>query len=72
MAELPIAPFERILKNAEKNIRVSEKAAEEFSNFIEEFSREAAREIAEIAKHSGRNTILDRDVKIVVRKLMKK
>ena len=72
MQKLPIAPFERILKDSEKNIRVSDKAAKEFAEFIEDFSKELAREIAEIARHSGRRTILDRDVKIIAKKTSKK
>ena len=72
MSKLPIAPFERILKESENNIRVSEKAASEFAEFIEDLAKDVAREISEIAKHSGRNTILERDVKIIAKKLNKK
>ncbi len=72
MPRLPIAPFERILKESEKNIRVSQPAAVAFTEFIEEFSKELAREIAEIARHANRKTILDGDVKIIVKRVGKK
>lgn len=72
MAKLPIATFERILKESEKNIRVSNKAAIAFTEFIGDFSKELAREIAEIARHAGRKTILEGDVKIIVKRVSRR
>lgn len=72
MPKLPVAPFEKILKDSEKNIRVSAPAARAFTEFVEEFSRELAREIAEIARHAGRKTILPPDVAIIVKRVGKR
>ena len=64
MAKLPLAPFEKILKESRKGIRVSESAAREFVFLVNEISKELAQDCAELAEHAGRKTILDMDVKL--------
>ena len=64
MAKLPLAPFEKILKEAEKDIRVSDSASRQMVEVIGEISREIARDAAEFARHAGRKTILHSDVKL--------
>lgn len=68
MPQLPLAPFERILKESEKHIRVSDAATQAFVEVVEEFSKELAREIAELARHAGRKTIKAEDVKMAVKR----
>ena len=63
MAKLPIAPFEKILKESRKGVRVSESAAKEFVFLVHEISKEIAQDCAELAEHANRKTILDMDVK---------
>ena len=64
MGRLPLAPFEKILKDSEKDIRVSEPGAREFVELIEGIAKEIARESAELSRHAGRKTILPEDVKL--------
>lgn len=65
---LPLAPLERILKKAGAK-RVSEDALKEFSNVLEDQLTKIATEAALLAKHAGRKTIIDEDVRIARRKL---
>jgi histone H3/H4 len=69
MAEiLPAAPFERILKKAGAK-RVSQEAMDEFANVMEVNILRIAEEAVLIAKHAGRKTIIDDDVRYAKRKL---
>lgn len=67
MGELPLAPFERILKKAGAK-RVSKSAMKEFAIVMEEKLLKIASEAAVLAKHAGRKTIIDEDVRIARRK----
>ncbi|MBI4019942.1 MAG: NFYB/HAP3 family transcription factor subunit [Candidatus Aenigmarchaeota archaeon] len=71
MGRLPLAPFEKMLKDSEKRIRVSKEATVAFAEFVEEFSRDMSRDIAELARHARRKTILADDVKIAVKRFRK-
>ena len=64
MAKIPLAPFEKILKESRKGIRVSDSASREFVFLINEIAKEVAQECAELAEHANRKTILDVDVKL--------
>lgn len=64
---IPKAPCARILVNAGAK-RVSDSAAAAFSDTIEEIAMEIAEQAARIAKHSGRKTVLEDDVKLAARK----
>jgi histone H3/H4 len=68
MAELPLAPFERILKKAGAK-RVSHSALQEFALVMEDKMYKIAKEAALLAKHAGRKTITDEDVRIAKRKV---
>lgn len=65
---LPLLPFERILKKAGAK-RVSQDALEEFSMVVEEKLYAVAKEAAILAKHAGRKTIIDEDVRIAKRRI---
>jgi len=63
---IPRAPVGRILvKSGAK--RVSEEAIEAFAEIIEEIASEIAIKANQIAKHSGRKTVLDKDIKLASR-----
>lgn len=68
MAELPAAPFERILKKLGAK-RVSQEACEEFARVMEEKMLRIAEEAVALAKHAGRKTILEEDVRMARRKI---
>lgn len=61
MAELPVAPIKRILKNAGAG-RVSDEAALELANVLEEIGEEISVKANKLAKHAGRKTIKAEDV----------
>ncbi len=63
MAELPIAAVDRIIRKAGGQ-RVSEEAAEELTEIIEEYGLEIASEAAELADHAGRKTVRDSDIRM--------
>jgi len=65
---LPLATFEKILKEAGKDIRVSKHAAEEMTKVIEEISRQIAADALELARHANRKTILEQDVELAYKK----
>lgn len=64
MRKLPKAPFEKILKDSAKNIRVSDSAARAMVDVIEEVSKGIASDAAELARHAKRKTIVEADVKL--------
>ncbi len=64
MAKLPLAPFEKILKESRKGIRVSDEATKEFVFLINEISKDLAQECADLAEHANRKTVLAADVKM--------
>jgi len=65
---LPRLPFERILKKAGAR-RVSADAMEEFAKVMEERMFKVAEEAALLAKHAGRKTIMNEDVRRAARNL---
>jgi histone H3/H4 len=68
LGKLPIAPFEKILKeNGAK--RVSFSAGEALAEIVADISAEIARNASLMAEHAGRRTIVRRDVEIARRNL---
>ena len=70
MAVLPLKAIERLLRKAGAK-RVSKGASEEFAKYLGEFAGEIASEAAELAKHSGRQTVTEQDV-LMVRKIRRR
>jgi len=67
MAVLPKLPFERIFKRAGAK-RVSQSALDEMAKVMEDQIYKIAKEAALLAKHAGRKTILDEDIRLAKRK----
>ena len=66
MAELALAPFERIMRDNGAR-RVSQEAVEELRNIIEELAVDIASRAVQLANHSGRKTVTAADVKLAIR-----
>ena len=66
--ELPLAPLERLLRNAGAK-RVSKTAVKEFAGVIADYAHDLSAEAATLAKHAGRKTIIDADVRMARRRM---
>ncbi len=66
MAELPIAPIKRLLKNAGAS-RISDDAAVKLAEVLEEYGEDVARNATKLAKHAGRKTVKAEDIDLAAR-----
>jgi len=63
---VPKAPVARILQNAGAK-RVSAEAVDAFADVIQDIAEAIAEQAAKIAKHSGRKTVQEGDIKLAAK-----
>lgn len=66
MDQLPKAAIERLIRQAGAE-RVSDSAAVELGNILEEMAKNISSEAIVFAKHAGRKTVTAEDVKLASR-----
>jgi histone H3/H4 len=68
--DLQLAPMHRIIRKAGAD-RVSDEAAKELRDALEEVGVKIAQEALDFTKHAHRKTVKAEDIQIAVRKLLK-
>ena len=68
--DLQLAPMHRMIRKAGAD-RVSDEAAKELREALEEVGVKIAREALDFTKHAHRKTVKAEDIQIAVRKLLK-
>ena len=71
MAELAIAPFKRMLRKIQPDMKISDRAKRDMRNMTERFAMDVLRGAVEIAKISKRKTVMVGDIRAAKKQLVK-
>lgn len=66
MAELPIAPFKRIVQKVGGS-RVSADAADALREAVEDVAMDIAQKASRLAEHAGRKTVTEQDIRLAAK-----
>jgi histone H3/H4 len=66
MSELAIATMERIIRKG-SGLRVSDSAAKELGQYLEDEGVRISQQAALFSKHAGRKTITEEDIRLVLK-----
>lgn len=62
--DIPLAAFERIIKSADAEIRISDSAKAELRQETEHIASSVAAKAARLSEHAGRRTVKPEDVRL--------
>ncbi|KXS40292.1 MAG: archaeal histone [Methanohalophilus sp. T328-1] len=65
MTIIPVAPVGRVIREAGAE-RISESASEELARILEEYGMKISTEAIALARHAGRKTVKEVDIKMAV------
>jgi histone H3/H4 len=71
MPELAIAPFKRMVRKIQSDMKISDSAKKEMRRITEKFAMDVLRGSIQIAKVSKRKTVMRGDILISKRQLVK-
>jgi histone H3/H4 len=71
MPELPKAPFKRMVRRIQPNMKISDSAKREMRRITERFAMDVLRGAVQIAKLSKRKTVMRGDIIVSKRQLIK-
>ncbi len=71
MPQLALAPFKRMVKKVDKNMKITDPAKKEIRRMSEHFAMDVLRGAVQIAKVSKRKTVKREDIIVAKRQLVK-
>lgn len=69
MAELPIAPVGRLIKQSGA-FRVSEGASETLADILDAYAKDVSSYAAKLAQHAGRKTVTAEDIELAAKTIV--
>lgn len=67
MADIPLAPIERIIRRSGGDVRVSDEATKQLRDFLEEMAEQVSEKAGKFARHANRKTINADDIKLATK-----
>jgi histone H3/H4 len=70
MVKIPLATFKKLIKEVGGDMRVSNPAAKEMTVAVGEIGRKIAGDAVTFARHTGRKTVTEEDIKLAYKNLL--